>query len=164
MYTSRNRVQTETTHLEDIASWDGEPFAHALKFPSYFKLLPDLTSKPSKFQFCWWPHQVRRNNSAHQEKLAPDLPLNGFSSSLNDVSEIQNDLAESPLSLIGSLTVKSIETSGSDEQTDDSDVMVGVVAVDEEIHETFEDSDGKLDVLNPEVVAPNRIWLAQSMF
>ena len=92
------------------------------------------------------------------------MPLNGFSSSLNDVSEIQNDLAESPLSLIGSLIVKSIETSGSDEQTDYSDVMVGVVAVDEEIHETFEDSDGKLDVLNPEVVAPNRIWLAQSMF
>lgn len=92
------------------------------------------------------------------------MPSNGFPSSLNDFIEIQNDLATSPLSLIGFLTVETIETSGSDEQTDDSDVMVGIKATNEEIPKTFDDPDGKLDVPNPEVVVPNQIWLAQSMF
>ena len=82
-----------------------------------------LTSKSSEFQFCWWPHQVCRNDSTRQIKIAPDLPPNGSPSPLNDVPKIQNELAASPLSLVDSPTVETVEISGSDEQTDDLDVI-----------------------------------------
>ncbi|CBI23241.3 unnamed protein product, partial [Vitis vinifera] len=47
----------------------------------------DLTLKSSKSQFCLRPYRVRRNSSAHQVKLAPDLPPVNLPPSVRIISQ-----------------------------------------------------------------------------
>ena len=47
----------------------------------------DLTLKSSKSQFCLRPCRVRRNSSAHQVKLAQDLPPVNLPPSIRIISQ-----------------------------------------------------------------------------
>lgn len=49
--------------------------------------ISDLTLKSSKSQICLRPHRVRRNSSAHQVKLAPDLPPVNLPPSVRVISQ-----------------------------------------------------------------------------